>query len=526
MAEAVRVLLVEDDEDDYLLARRYLSEPGPQSFQLQWARTLREARERLGAGGFELVLLDLSLPDSHGQPTFLDLRTSAPDLPVIILTGLADDTQALRALQEGAQDYLPKGRMDGGQVVRAARYAIERKKAEVALKRYQEQLEEMVQERTADLSRAVTELREAVARLEEHDRAKSQFVSNVSHELKTPLTSMTFAIENILRGAAGPIQERVVSYLTIMKKECGRLTHTVSDILDLGRIEADALVLNRVRLPMSRFVRRSAEALRADAEAKHIALSVTAPDGTGFVDLDPHKMDRALRNVLHNAVKYTPSEGRVTVYLHPDTLRPGHLVIEVTDTGIGIEAQHLPHVTERYYRVAEHVDGTGLGLSIAKEIVERHNGHLVVASPPPGAGSGTRVSVALPVSEPPRVLVCDDNPDVRMLLGLQLQSCGYHTWEAINGRVGLEGLVQQRTDAAILDLNMPVMDGIETIRAMKADAQLRRIPVVVVTGGELGGSRFDVLQSYGIPALAKPWKEDELLDTVEAVMTGGQYLRR
>ena len=175
--ESIRVLLVEDDEDDFVSTRALLDEAPMPRFDLERACTLAAGLQRLSEDTFGVVLLDLSLPDSQGLDTFRRIHEAAPGIPVVLLTGLNDETMGVRAVQQGAQDYLAKGRISCSQLVRSIRYAIERKESEEQLKRYQNQLEELVAQRTAKLIAANRQLeREIVERKEaeaEHTRRAS-----------------------------------------------------------------------------------------------------------------------------------------------------------------------------------------------------------------------------------------------------------------------------------------------------------------------------------------------------------------
>lgn len=535
-----RILLVEDDEEDFLIVRSQLSRVEGHPFELTRVDSLKAALEHFRESDADVVLLDLSLPDSQGSDTFDKIHTTAPGAPLVVLTGLDDETLAVECVKKGAQDYLVKGKTDRDRLARALRYAIERKAAEEALALYKNHLEDLVKRRTAQLKKTNRQLRreisehektetslmETLARVEENDRAKTEFVSNVSHELRTPLSSMTYAVENMLKGVVGELPARARSYLMMLDEDCRRLAGTVADILDLTRIEAKTLVLNRVKMPFGRFVRETVESLRLQAEEKRLDLSVAAEDGTGFVDCDPRKMERVIINLVNNAIKYTPEKGSICVTLQPGSDGGRFLVLDVIDNGVGIDAKLLSRVTERYFRIGEHVTGTGLGLALCKDLLELHEGRLTLTSPPEGLASGTKASVRLPAASPPVVLVIDDEPAALALLEEQLGRIGYDVRTCATGREALDSLAECRPDVVITDLVLPDVDGTEIIATLKGDASARHIPIIVVTGAEVDRDRRDILESFSVPAIAKPWRTEELMGCMDEVVVGKQYLRR
>jgi PAS domain S-box-containing protein len=370
--------------------------------------------------------------------------------------------------------------------------------------------------------KAEAALEDAVARLEAHDRARSEFISNVSHELRTPLTSMIYAISNMLRG----VPDRVRRYLHMLEGDSKRLLNTVNDILDLRKIEAKSLSLSRARIPIHRLVMRAAESLRVQAEEKGLTFHLAPSSGRWFALCDLQKIERVVLNIVGNALKFTPRGGIVSVEVREDARKAGWAVIRVQDTGIGIPKEALGKVMQRYFTVGDPASGTGLGLAISKEIVELHGGTIEIRSPPPGTERGTVVEARLPLVEAPRVLVVEDEDGVRSVLERQMAMEGYRVTGARDGEEALARVEEEKPDVVVLDLVLPKMSGIEFILKMKGDKTTKRIPIIVVTGADLGRATVETLNRFSIPALAKPWEEAELLDNVEGALLGSAALAR
>ncbi|NQT93035.1 MAG: response regulator [Lentisphaerae bacterium] len=367
-------------------------------------------------------------------------------------------------------------------------------------------------------------LEDAVRRLEVHDKARSDFVSNVSHELRTPLTSMIYAVANLLRGVAGPLPEKVKHYIEMLEGDCNRLLGTVSDILDLRRIEGGTLELRKTKVPFGRLVSRVASSLRAQMENKAVDLGEQGVGGSWFVDCDSQKMERVILNVVGNAVKFTPEGGTIDVLLEDDPARGEHVLLTVRDSGVGIPSDALERVMERYFTVGEQASGTGLGLAISKEIVELHGGQIRIESPPAGRDCGTAVLISMPRAPAPTVLVVDDDESVRNLLERQIGAEGYSVVAVSDGARAMEVLETDPPDVVVLDLLLPEIRGTDIILRIKADRGMGRLPVIAITAASLDGSTSNLLRRFSIAAMPKPWDEGELLGKIAESLLGSAAL--
>jgi phosphoserine phosphatase RsbU/P len=344
-----RVLLIEDNPGDAFLIQDELRS----GFDLVRVERLAEALEQLRSGGFDVVLLDLSLPDSFGFDTFRKVHAAAPEVPVVVLTGMIDDDAAAQAMREGAQDWLVKGRGGDQEISRAIRYAIER-------------------------NRLATRLREL-------DRGRSLFLSVVSHDLKSPAAAIVAGMDMLLRGSFGELNAPQRRVLELARDNALRQTRLIRDLLDAAVIEAGALSLRRTPLPLDAIVTAEVEEVRPLATERALDLVVDAPSGlTVLVDGD--RIAQALQNLVTNAVKFARS--RIEVRVRSDGAQ---IAVVVEDDGSGIDPALLDTLFERFARGPQ--GGSGLGLSIARGIAEAHGGTVRAANRPEG---GARFELVLP----------------------------------------------------------------------------------------------------------------------------------
>lgn len=245
----------------------------------------------------------------------------------------------------------------------------------------------------------ISEKKRFEKRLKELDKMKSDFVSNVSHELRTPLTAIKGSADNMLDGITGPLNDKQVRYLARIKSNADRLSRLINDILDLSKIEAGRIALDPTTLAIVPIIQEVTDSLRPVATEKKISLTVASPDSglTAWADRD--KVMQVLMNLIGNAIKFTPSQGAVSVSAGTDG--DDWVNISVTDTGPGMAAEEADKIFDKFYQIpqvkAQHYQGTGLGLAISKALVDMHGGRIWVQSE---VGKGSTFSFSLPASRP------------------------------------------------------------------------------------------------------------------------------
>jgi signal transduction histidine kinase len=454
-ASTIKILLVEDNPGDARLVREMLADAGAGPFELTHAERLGEASEHLRDREYDVVLLDLLLPDSRGLGTVLQVQSIAPGVAIVVLTGNDDETLALQAVQGGAQDYLVKGQGDGTLIARSLRYAIERKRVEQRLAR-----ESML-------------------------RATGELASGVAHHLNNLLAVILLRVELLLTSAREPDGRRS---LDIVKRTTLDAAEVVRRLLaftqrqpvskgmsvDLNQLAQEVLELTR---PLWQ-----AQAQIHGAEIHAWLEPGQVPPAYG----DPVSLREVLLNLLLNAVDALPRGGTIVVRTWTSDQQ---VHCAVMDNGVGMSEEVRRRAVEPFF-TTQGPQRTGLGLSVTDGILQRFRGKLVIES---AEGRGTSAGFSLPAAGPARpsgaqrppsplrILVIDDDVDVLSVLVELLSRLGHSVLSATQGREGLARLeAGEPPDLVLLDLGMPEMIGWDVARAVKA---LRPdLPVGLVTG--------------------------------------------
>jgi PAS domain S-box-containing protein len=379
----------------------------------------------------------------------------------------------------------------------------------------------------------------------EADRLKDEFLAVLSHELRTPLNAIV-GYSRLLRGnvLSG---EKATRGLETLERNAGALTQIVDDVLDISRIVSGKIRLDVQPVELALVVHNAVATVQPTADAKGVRLQTIVDPRVGPVSGDPARLQQVVWNLLSNAVKFTPRQGRVQVRVERVN---SHIEIAVSDTGVGIRPDFLPHVFERFRQAdagtTRKTGGLGLGLSIVRHIVEMHGGSVHVASEGEDQGATFRVRVPLmivhaggiretrehPGTAKPlpltglgdlkgvRVLAIDDEPDALGLLRVVLEAAGADVITTSSAIAGLERLSADVPDIILVDLGMPEMDGFEFIARLRAsdDVRLRDIPAAALTAFARADDRTKALQSGFEMHLAKPVDPGELVASVATLV--------
>ncbi len=336
-----------------------------------------------------------------------------------------------------------------------------------------------------------------ITRERELDKMKTDFISVVSHELRTPLTSIKGYTDLLLSGAAGENSELQTEFLGIIQLSTTRLSNLINDVLDISRIESGTLKIKHEPIDYRHLVADTLRVMKAAADAKDISMDAALPETIPPVRGDSDKVTQVLTNLVSNAIKYTPEGGWVKISL--EVSGDTSVTTCVADSGIGVAPEDQAKLFQRFFRAdnssTREAGGTGLGLVIAKTLIELMGGAIWLESEP-NRGSKFYFTLPLfleagnapaptPVALPERgiglILIVDDDAYVRSLIRHALHRRGYGTLEASDCAEAQQKARLHKPDAVTLDMMMPQMDGLKTLRALKTDPATAPIPVIVVS---------------------------------------------
>ena len=441
-------------------------------------------------------------------------------------------------------------------------------------------LEQKVEERTAELEMAKAELEGSYQKLKELDRMKSALFSNITHELRTPLTLILSPIDSILAGKLGHFDPEQVTIFKSMHRNALRLLKLINDMLDLSKLEDAHLKLNPEPVDLSAFLGAIVANVAPLADRKDVAVRMVVGEAPADVHLDPEQFERVVLNLLANAVKFTPVGGWIEVRL--DRLDDGRARIEVEDSGIGIPDDRLGAIFDRFSQVDDSTTrrygGTGIGLALVKEITNLHGGEIDAESI---LGKGTTMRVILrpgmdhfapdvldqrrrevsvtserrmsdrglpewtvqilsrksyryqeieDITErravervagdelkSHRVLVCEDNREMLQLVHMHLRE-HFQVYVAADGVKGWEIVERVRPDLVVTDWMMPRVDGLELCRRIKEDPGLRNTPVIMLTAKATLKDRVAGQETGADAYFSKPFNPVELTAAVQSLL--------
>ena len=383
------------------------------------------------------------------------------------------------------------------------------------------------------------ELMDLSRQLEENTQAKLDFFTNVSHDLRTPLSLVAGPLEHVLEG---PLQDDQKETLLLARRNVDILRQLVNNILDFRKIESGnmPLTLSRFNLPAA------IKEWMSGFDGTSRTLLFDGPE-TLEAEADMRLLERVLFNLLGNSIKHTKADGIITVSVKQEG---SDAVLGVKDNGEGIPPEKLPYIFDRFYQAGDHTSGTGIGLALVKGIAELHGGSVSVESVP---GEGATFFIRIPIrhegaeilesrdaaefterfqdvyraadtsleeaassvteSDRPTILVVDDNSDLREFIGTLLQG-EYRIIKASDGKEALDKATRELPDLVVSDVMMPVMDGLELCKSLKGQFSTSHIPVILLTAKSLEEQRAEGYDSGADAYISKPFSEKVLLSRI------------
>ncbi len=497
------VLVVDDDEDDFIIVRDLFEDIAPGKHTIEWASSFAMGEALLARNNHSVCLMDYSLGAEDG----ITLLARAPSLgfkgPIILLSGMERGEIDIKAMEAGAVDYLVKGKINAFDLTRSIRYALVRNEVET--------------ERTERL------------RAEAENKAKSTFLAHLSHELRTPLAAILGYTELLLRQNTQP---DINAHLKTVYKNGKHLAGLLNDVLDLSKIEAGKLDLSIETVNLSTLISDIYRMIAQSAEEKRIELLVISDENCPLkIKTDAMRLSQILINLLTNAIKFT-NQGAVKLVITTQTKSDiRRLVFSVEDTGVGIPSEDLERIFLPFQqsRLGNIGAGSGLGLAICAKLVKALGGELVVTSQ---VGFGTQISFDLATDsedhlrigrieyladsqfycELPQelqqhnVLVVDDNDEIRILIAHHLNEIGLNVLIARNGQEAINIVeaehLKSPIDIIFMDINMPVMDGMTACKMIRVSGYQQ--PIIAVTAAYMKGDEESYIAAGFTSFIRKP----------------------
>ena len=515
--EHCKLLIIDYQSADRANYRRLLSQIPGTHYAIVEVQTVDEACQELARLQPDCVLLDYGLPGSSG-PELLKKLTHSGDAsapPVVVLSDQPDERVAVEAMKQGALDYLAKQDLSGESLRRAIHNAIEKF-----------QLRKTVERQSQELKVLYAEERERRAQLEQRIGERDKFLAMLAHELRNPLGAMVMAAQ-LMRCDSSPLQHAMA--LDVISRQGEHMARMLDELLDVARITQGKIQLRKQALTVSDVVEHAVASSRPWIEAGGHTLSVSPVDAAWQVEADSTRLDQVLVNLLKNAAKYTPPGGKIDLRVWTE---PGQITFCVQDDGVGVPQEMQIAIFEPFVQTDRTADrsqgGLGLGLAIVRTLVEMHGGSVTLHSS--GAGRGCEFVVRLPLGNVPAasadgqcdgraadrdVLIIEDSPDAREMLRQLIQKLGHRVKVAEDGQRGFEAIQQHRFDVALVDIGLPILDGYQVARRVRALPN-HHLTLIAVTGYGNSEDRRQALEAGFDAHVVKPVNLEKLAELINA----------
>jgi signal transduction histidine kinase len=497
----LKIFVVDDDAQFVEAFAERFRKVGSYTTTMDTASTGAEMLEKIYFQSYDLIFLDLDLPDMDGVEILSRVGQTTLPLPIVMMAGKSDARLAVEAMKRGVLDFILK--------------------------------EDLL---PADLPLLVRRLltlfrmRRENAELQQINQMKNDFLATISHELRTPLTSILGLSEVLMSGRLGPLQAKQGESLKKILDQSHNLVRLIDQLLDIRALTQESMKMDMRSISLKDSLRKRVEAIHPLFQEKNVSLVFTAPDQDMSVEADELNLAKVMEHLLTNALKFTPSGGSVRVELK-DVDR-FHAQFKISDTGRGIPPEALTYVFQKFFHVDQTLTrpygGMGLGLAFCKEVVEAHGGRIWVESQ--GENQGTLVSFVIPKTQKTSaaaresgikksILWVDDNPNMLELIEYGFASFPHsitlHT--AQSGAAALEKIKNEPPHLIVLDVMMADMDGLEVLTRLKNDPVTADIPILIVTGYQ--ESARAAMGRGASDFCLKPFRIPEILQKIEGLLS-------
>jgi len=542
------ILIVDDTPENLQVLSATLLDRG---YKVRGVINGKMAIRAARAGSPDLILLDIKMPEMDGYEVCLQLKTDpkTSEIPVIFISALDEVLDKVTAFQVGGVDFITKP------------FHVAEVLARIEHQLTIQRLKKQLLDRNTELQQEIIERKKAEEAAAAASLAKSQFVANMSHELRTPLNAILGFTEVMSRDSF--LGHENLENLRIINRSGQHLLELINDVLDLSKIEAGIIALDERSFDLYQLLDTLEEMFQIQAETKNLQLKFfVQPNVPQYIKTDEKKLRVCLINLLGNALKFTLDGGRIClrvsleskqqlaeseIYPNSTSGEPFLIVFEVEDTGVGIAAAEIDTLFDAFVQTEagrNAADGTGLGLTITKKYVQIMGGDIGLKSV---LGEGTsfkfniRVfpatsceitvptlqrAIGLEADQPIyRILAMDDNQENRLLLVKMLQPIGFEVREAENGHQGVEIWESWQPHLIWLDTRMPVMDGFEAVRQIRAKEKQtqRRTVIIALTASTFEERKGEIIAAGCDDFVRKPFQEQILFDKM-ACYLGVRYI--
>src|SRR4028119_980163 len=543
------ILIVDDTPENLQVLSATLLDRG---YKVRGVINGKMAIRAARAGSPDLILLDIKMPEMDGYEVCMQLKAEAKtsEIPVIFISALDEVLDKVTAFQVGGVDFITKP------------FHVAEVLARIEHQLTIQRLKKQLLDRNTELQQEIIERKKAEEAAAAASLAKSQFVANMSHELRTPLNAILGFTEVMSRDSF--LGDENLENLRIINRSGQHLLELINDVLDLSKIEAGIIALDERSFDLFQLLDTLEEMFQIKAESKNLQLKIFVQANVPpYIKTDEKKLRVCLINLLGNAIKFTLDGGRIwlrvsveskqqlggesEIYPNYTSGEPFLILFEVEDTGVGIAAAEIDTLFDAFVQTEagrNAADGTGLGLTITKKYVEIMGGDIGFKSV---LGEGTSFKFNIPVfpavsseitvptlqrairleADQPiyRILAIDDNQENRRLLVKMLQPIGFEVREAENGHQGVEIWESWQPHLIWLDTRMPVMDGFEAVRQIRAKEKQTqwRTVIIALTASTFEERKGEIIAAGCDDFVRKPFQEQILFDKM-ACYLGVRYI--